>query len=381
MKLLIVEDEKYQMNSYRDTIDIHNRKQDNDNRRIEPVLCTDINKALEKIDKPFDCAIVDLDLNGDSSAGKRAIEKIQKLNLRLPIIVLTGVPSLVDSEIKEICLYVLTKSDEKGYFEKILNKLLDIHSTGITRIIGGQGEIERLLNRVTKHSILPNIYMWVERAKKASEDRKQKIENALLRYTLSHLIQQIDDENEEAFPEEFYIVPVPTSDKLSNEIKYDPLKTGRIVSKDDQYYVVMSPACDLAIYPTKKNYKTDRILLIEIEDGNKVKEETKSSIKDLRKNKHSNYYHWLPSISSKYDTSKYGNKDFDLGFIDFKGGYMNFRKISTHAHDEFPNTFDKPNGKGFFKKTKLQIAPPFIKDIVSRFSSYYARQGQPDIVE
>ena len=27
----------------------------------------------------------------------------------------------------------------------------------------------------------------------------------------------------------------------------------------------------------------------------------------------------------------------------------------------------------------LQISPPFVRDILARLSSYYARQGQPDI--
>ena len=29
--------------------------------------------------------------------------------------------------------------------------------------------------------------------------------------------------------------------------------------------------------------------------------------------------------------------------------------------------------------SKIQISPSFVKDIVARFSSYYARQGQPNI--
>ena len=32
-----------------------------------------------------------------------------------------------------------------------------------------------------------------------------------------------------------------------------------------------------------------------------------------------------------------------------------------------------------YSPTKIPISPPFVKDIVARFSSYYARQGQPNI--
>ena len=54
----------------------------------------------------------------------------------------------------------------------------------------------------------------------------------------------------------------------------------------------------------------------------------------------------------------------------FEGGVLNFRKLTTWHKDEFDQKFGK---------LTIQISPFFIKDIVSRFSSYYARQGQPEI--
>ncbi|MEM8452862.1 response regulator, partial [Morganella morganii] len=69
-------------------------------------------------------------------------------------------------------------------------------------------------------------------------------------------------------------------------------------------------------------------------------------------NNKTGYYHWLPKV------------DF------FPGGTINFRRVSTYSECELDTDFHKSN---------LQISPSFIKDIVSRFSSYYARQGQPDI--
>jgi hypothetical protein len=54
----------------------------------------------------------------------------------------------------------------------------------------------------------------------------------------------------------------------------------------------------------------------------------------------------------------------------FAGGLLNFRKISTISIDGYTENYDKPD---------IQISPSFVKDIISRFSSYYARQGQPDI--
>ena len=79
---------------------------------------------------------------------------------------------------------------------------------------------------------------------------------------------------------------------------------------------------------------------------------TKKQIEEIFKNKYSFYYHWLPETNS------------------YEGGVLNFRKLNTLSKDEFRKQFEKP---------WIQISPFFVKDIVSRFSSYYARQGQPDI--
>ena len=53
----------------------------------------------------------------------------------------------------------------------------------------------------------------------------------------------------------------------------------------------------------------------------------------------------------------------------FEGGIINFRKVNTYKPKDFDSKFDKP---------LVQISMAFTKDIVSRFSSYYSRQGQPD---
>ena len=53
----------------------------------------------------------------------------------------------------------------------------------------------------------------------------------------------------------------------------------------------------------------------------------------------------------------------------FGGGYINFRKVITVAPEDIEIKFNEP---------KVKIQDFFIKNILNRFSSYYARQGQPD---
>jgi hypothetical protein len=169
------------------------------------------------------------------------------------------------------------------------------------------------------------------------------------------------------------------------------LQTGSIVKRkrDEAMFVVLNPACDLVVR-RNGDFKTDRILLAEI-DGDILidevtgrqnsrnaaelksiesckhhnpesksykrtlgyqKEAIERCVSGLFRNTYDHFHHWLPKTAL------------------FLGGFINFRKLSTLTKDDFGREFDPP---------QIQISPSFVKDVVSRFSSYYARQGQPDI--
>ena len=176
----------------------------------------------------------------------------------------------------------------------------------------------------------------------------------MLRYTLNHLSYLLDDESENCYPEEFYLRLQCTES--------DSSRTGRIANSrnEDRSFVIMNPACDLVV-ESNGNLRTDRILVASIDSGTELfswfndQNLSRTRQNELRKafqNNGKSFHHWLPET------------DF------FKGGFLNFRKLSTLKPDEFKAEFDL---------TRIQISPIFVKDIVSRFSSYYARQGQPGI--
>ena len=108
--------------------------------------------------------------------------------------------------------------------------------------------------------------------------------------------------------------------------------------------------------------KTDRILVVEVECKDDIvnkslnninsKDKKKKKLQQVFNNNYTDYYHWLPKT------------DF------FDGGFLNFRKLHAHEVSDFSDRFGNPT---------IQISSLFIKDIISRFSSYYARQGQPVI--
>ncbi len=337
LRLLIVEDVEQELESFRDDLQdyTHEKKRD-----IDLVECKTLEEALNTLDNSFDGAIIDLKLaNHRSNEGNQIVEKIRESFFRIPIAIFTGNPGDWNHNLNEKTMLIdVFIKGETGHYE-LLDRFWEIYNTGLTRIMGGRGLIEQRLSEVFFKNLRLQIPAWISYGAENSE----RTEKALLRYTLNHLFQLLEEDSESCFPEEFYLSP-PATDKIT---------TGSIVHADDQWFVVMSPACDLV--PRGKNGvpNTDQILLVEIESVDKVLDgsKNKGKVSELCSNKRA-YYHWLPKT------------DF------FDGGILNFRKLTTHDKDNFDEKFGKPT---------IQISPFFVKDIVSRFSSYYARQGQPEI--
>ena len=342
IKLLFIEDDSTDIDGCRTTVAAYEHEK---GVQIELVVAKDIAEATEKMSQAYDGAIVDLKLGANAGEGNAILNQLRDNLYRMPVVILTGTPDDIDTTYHVVrqC-----KKGEVGYRE-IFDLFFSIYKTGLTKIIGGRGEIERFMSSIFEKNIMPSWEMWTPYANHGMDTEK-----ALLRFVVSHLIECLDAGTDMYFKEEVYITPPPTTN----------FKTGSILSKKETHnkYVVLNPACDIA---TRQDgaFKTDRILLAEIEPMKDVLEmsaaevtkrgKKKRRIEEAIKNNHTDYYHWLPNVAF------------------FDGGFINFRKVSTFTKQELENNFELP--------PKLQISSPFVKDVVSRFSSFYARQGQPDL--
>jgi len=343
-RLLVVEDNDQELDICRDTVA---RYTDEKQRNIEIVECKTVKEAFEKLDNSFDGAIIDLRLADQGDEGSLVIERIEESHFRIPVAILTGTPDAANSDFANIGVF--KKGDPGAGYADLLDRFWGIHNTGLTRIMGGRGTIEVTLNEVFLKNLLPQRDKWVG----YGETDSSKTEKALLRHALNHLLQLLDDDGDRSFPEEMYLFP-PLKENI---------RTGSIVKQRDcnQWFTVMSPACDLVIR-ADGGFKTERILLTEIEPTLKVTKFATRRCTDISDeviklravcgNNFTHYYHWLPETTF------------------FNGGFINFRKLSSYKKKDFEQMFDKPS---------IQISPSFAKDVVARFSSYYARQGQPDI--
>ena len=335
LQLLLVEDDDARIKEYQEVLDDYIETR---GRHIEMPVAKTLDEAKQGLDGSIDAAIVDLNLGGGTMDGGEIIDELKKY-FRIPVAILTGTPD--DAENVPPVVEVFTKG--KHGFDEVLNRLWDIHDIGLTKIMGGRGLLEERLNQVFLKNLLPTIDVWVDYG---AQDR-ERTEKALLRYALGHLVAGLEGDETPCYPEEVYLAP-PLEDSL---------QTGTLVQRKEGQtcHVVMTPACDLVIRNNGKP-KTDVVVVAEVVQLAALFEKLKADSgqqKKLKSNNYSNYFHWLPECRT------------------VKGGFMDFRRLETVPFDDFNKKFDH---------LKARVAPSFVKDIVSRFSTFYARQGQPAIV-
>lgn len=339
-RILLIEDTESDAKSCKDSVDIMNRQ--NPEVQVEIETAVSYDEALEKLSKNylnFAGVIIDIKLNGENTGNIIIKEIINKY--RLPVAVMTGTPDTILDDGSPIHVY--KKGEDK--YQNIISDIIKTLGTGLFNVIGGKGIIEITMNQIFWKNLYPQVEMWEELSEKGYETEK-----ILLRFAISHMQELLDYEIPKYVTQEMYIKPPITED----------IKTGSIVKnkEDNTYYVVLSPPCDLAIHNGKM--KTDTVMVCEIEPLEKISREVigsaspakrAKSLKRAITNNYKEFYHWLPQN--------------DL----FIGGYINFRHVYNYSPDEL---------KKQFEKAELHISGYFVKDILSRFSSYYARQGQPD---
>ncbi|WP_017218307.1 hypothetical protein [Pseudoalteromonas sp. NJ631] len=357
LKLLIVEDDNDQYDLYTDAIEELN-EDDTDRIRIEITREKNSDNALQQISsEKFDGAIIDLNLEGEENnqaSGNKVIRRVLEQH-RFPIYIVSGNLGNLDNDIVNYPSPFITsynRDDEVQYVE-ILKELKEIFKTGITKILGGRGLIEEHLKKIFWEH-LANDY------KNIASTTEQSSEKTLLRYALSHLSEYLaeysDGESRYFHPAEYYIKP-PIQKHIA---------TGDIISQNNKYFINISPACDVAVRKVNEDgtlkINANKVILaplipvlresflekgiIKADDPAKTIEKIIGEIVKGQRDK----YALLPEYS-----------DLNAKLIDLQ----NIETIEVNQYQEF--------------NREATVAGIFLKDIQSRFSSYMARQGQPDL--
>lgn len=344
MKILLVEDDQQTIETCKESASLY------ENDSIEIVSITSLSDNLIEFIGKVDFAIVDMTLNGDGQAGNTIINRMNTICSRIPTVIYTGTPDECDNE---NVLKVFKKTEKCN---EIFDFLYPIYQTGITEIIGHKGYLEKIINKYYQEVFIQQKELWIEKTTKVDPGIVKK---ALLRSSIYHIEELLNDPYDKALLEEFYVINFDTY-----------LKPGQLFKKkdDSKYFILLTPACDLVERTDKQRnqkYSIDNLTFCEIESIEKIGyKECSSDDKTMNKEKRESaekrfsnlgqYYQWLPP---------YGKV--------FKGGVVNFEKVFSEPINKIDHEFEK---------LKIKVADPYIKNIVSRFSSCFARQGQPDLM-
>jgi len=351
ISLMIVEDDDDQYEIYRDAAD---DLSDDSVKWNLTRLKTAEEARSSLLSSEFDCAIVDLNLDPNDpsdSSGNDILSNIVGCH-RFPVFVVSGNLGHLSVEIREKESSFLKFFDRDKPNVEIFNEIRQVYLTGITQILGGRGLIEENLGEIFWKHLANDLDVWPDKS-----DGQGK---ALLRYTVSHLSEYLDiPSGMDAFyhEAEFYIKP-PIREYIA---------TGDIVEKDDVRYIVLSPACDINVRGIDANGKpiinAKRIALAKlikvqredfIENGI-IKNESNSGDRASALGKivkgQSEKHIFFPGYKMLYPSVVDLQNLYSIGFDDYLAEYVRIATVSS----------------------------PFLKDVQSRLSAYYGRQGQPDL--
>lgn len=347
LKILIVEDDKGIQSTYDRAIVSYNKGSKDVN--IIPTYESDKDRALQILldaSLTFDGAIIDIDLKGSGGQDKSGNDVIREIknNLRFPVFVISGTTHNLDADLNKPNDFFKVVNRDDAEFD-FIEEFVSIYNTGITNLLNRNGEIEGLMNDIFWNHLSNSLNIWIDDNSRNSEQK----EKSLLRYTILHMLEYLDENN--VHPSEFYITR-PVKENLS---------TGDLISWNGNRYAVLTPACDFA---QKKVTKAFLLRIKEISDEINGIDEIKS-IEDLSKTKKQAFERIVKNNKDSYHFIPKHNL-INAGIIDFQD------KLSVQI-EEIEERIESTEIDRF-----ATISLPFLKDLIERYSSYYARQGSPD---
>lgn len=341
LDILIVENDRTDIQSYLDTIKTIN-KEFVDRYVIVPRIAETKEDGIAALDEnSWAAAFIDLKLSiGDILNAEEGNDVIREIyhKRRFPIYILTNTPSDVSAEFKESIFLRVSSKDNIDYFD-VFSQIIKVYQTGIINILGRKGLIEKMLDDIFWKNISRSLNEWF---------LDENSEKQLLRYTLSYLQEYLEMSDDGVFdiyyPFETYINP-------SNK-KYP--YTGDILKckNDGSFWVILTPACDLATDGKRSFPKAKFVTLAKIHSYERVVSgRGEEDIGKLKANNLDLKYHYLPKT------------------LLFGGGFINFQHIISIPIKVLIEASDF--------SMECVISGSFRKDIISRFANYFSRQGQP----
>ena len=338
IRIIIIEDDQQQKNMYNDVIEEYNHG--NKEYTIEAIMI-DNDDTLPKLlyEDRCDCLIVDLNWGKDDvrNSGNRVIKTIIK-NKRVPIVVMSGNLNLLEEEVEDCKFFI--KHDRTDLFSDVLKEIATMFGTGYTRALGYSGKIDSMINEVFWKYMSTNIDYWGNLESGIKEKR-------ILRYAITRANEMLTydgEKHDEYNAIEFYIKPPLRNQAFS----------GDIIIIDDKKYIIISASCDMEqgnadyVVMCKLEFNEINTIMAKVkEDDSKAKDKLRNFVNNAK-----GRYHLLPPCKT------------------FSGALVDFQQVSCLERKELDEKCI----------VLASVLPVFAKDIHARFSQYYGRQGQPQLI-
>ena len=366
-KFLLIDDENEQSELLKSAIDEINAESGYNQLSFHTVN-TPEDAMIALYSYSFQAIIIDLKLlaeddtvnNDEEISGNILLNRIIEKEI-IPIVVRTGFPEKISDEINKDIVKVYPKEDP---LYDIIKELISSYSDSVFKIFGSKGEISKNIKELF-WSIIPECFS--NNNAEVSSLSFEKKETVIIRYISSWFNNKymFDEKYIDVEPIEMYMFPNPIEQVCNCDIYEKKDK------KSCDYYIVLTPSCDLA------NKKIDEVILCKIKEYNEIpqftenlnnyKEETSKESKKAKKAKES-LTRWFRNAHT--DSIRY---HFLPKFSKFSGGFVDFRSVISLKYNSETGKIEDTN----YKKIGV-ITESFKRDIVARFSSYYHRQGQPE---
>ena len=312
----------------------------------------------------FDFLIVDLTLENDQGTHQSGTDFINMVfkKFHVPIMINSWDPSI---DIQENSLLKKFNNSIENSDELLVKYIIDIYKTWITKVLWRDWPINSTLTDLIYRWYLSDIKNRIYSSESFSS------EESLSRYILAHLESRLSNNYKNFHPEEVYL-KVSSSESENEKIK---IKNWRIVKnlETQKYYLTMTPSCDLA------QKKFENFLFVEIDSLNTT------FWQDISDNVNS-----FNSLTDEDEKNKkrekiwrtINKKIWSFWIIIpkvslFWWGMINLKKVCTVDPEIVEWRSDERLFIGWYEII-ADISPLFMKDIVSKFWSYYNRQGMPD---
>ncbi len=333
INILLIEDDETQVKSMKDIAEAY---EISNGCKIQiDSIDNDSMIGNKLFENKYDCIVVDINW-GDKNpeGGRKLIDKIINKK-RIPLIVYAGNLSYVEDIEEQIGFKKFARTTP---FNNVIDEIIRIKKLKIFDLIGYDGSLDQKITKIFWDD-LDNTIKLIEDIPEYDDSE------ALVRMLTTRIVNKLNiTEGGKQKYFEFYISP-SVSDEVHN---------GDIYSINGENYLVILPECQILHHHDKP------IAVVHI-DYEKAKDKILDVLKAPEARRHK-------AFNENFSLEKSPSEHFLPPYRDNGVGVIEFGNVSSFSREKF------------LKENKIaSINPNYMKNIQSRFSQYYARQGQPDI--